>query len=211
MNLSLHGIKYLNFNRMMVYKQIISLLFTLLFFLILSGCSPTIKGDFSIPSLGEDPVLEVGGKAVESVSEMQISEVKDLRESPAVVRYRKKEAKYDRDITPAIRGALQERFRKRGFDFSDTAPLILNCEVQRWEVDIHSGFKFLAEGNAFLYLEVLDPANKRIYSGAYEGLASYESISMGTKDIEKVLQSSMRAAMDQIFEDKSLLNLIKSF
>ena len=62
-----------------------------------------------------------------------------------------------------------------------------------------------------MYVEVRDPTNKRIYSGEYSGTASKEHPNLDEKDVSETLGTAMQQAINQLFADQQLMDILQSF
>jgi hypothetical protein len=62
-----------------------------------------------------------------------------------------------------------------------------------------------------VYIEVLDPANKKIYSGVYRGYSSMEAASVNDQDVSRTLASSLEESVAQVTSDKQLISLLSSY
>jgi hypothetical protein len=135
----------------------------------------------------------------------------DARPSPAVARVEDRDVGASNDPVEEVVGGIKRALEKRGFTFSDTAPVILSGELRAWVSLVTEGLPSKSEATAELYVEVLDPANKRVYSGVYKGYAAKESPGLDEGDVQETLRISMTEAIQQIMADKQLVGLLASY
>lgn len=173
------------------------------------GCSPRLKATIGLPQI---PAIASAGKS-ESASHAMVfvSTVRDGRQQSALAELDGKPSEPASSISPAVQDALQRAFQQTGFLMSEDAPIVVSSEVQRWIAHVTAGVPSKAQAESVLYVEILDPANKRIYAGTYQGFADMESPSMGERDVQQVLGASMSEAIKQIVNDRQLITMLSSF
>ena len=176
------------------------------------GCGPSAPASLALPDL---QVKEVG-KKVEGIggapSYIFVDDFIDARTETDIAKVDGKGVSLKEDQTGvSVRSGLRQALERKGFVFSDTAPIVLSGEIRQWKADVTGGFKSKIRSEASLKLEVLDPGNKRIYAAVYKGYSYFEGTSLGAEDIRKALGVSMEEAILQILKDPQLIKLLSSF
>lgn len=187
--------------------------FVLLFAAVIiaaSGCGPSLKSTMPVPQV-KLAQAKVNKEAKAETTYLYIDEFVDKRDEKALARRDSKEVNPEGDIAPAAVDALKQALTEKGFTFSESAPVIISGEVREWVADVTGSLPTKVSAKAALYIEVLDPANKRIYSGVYRGFASMEEASVDEKDVSKTLASSLEESVAQIASDKQLVTLLSSY
>lgn len=176
---------------------------------IFSACSPTLRDTLEVPVVN----APAPGKNVEKVSNayLYIDEFSDARANKALASMDEKEIQPAGDVVPAVVKALKEALINRGFEISESAPVMVSGEVRQWFAEISGSMPTRVNVEAAIFIEVLDPANKRIYSGVYQGKSWKESSSMKEEDIRKTLGEGMEEAIKRVTADERLMGLISSF
>ena len=176
----------------------------------LISCGPTLKPTLDVPS------IKVSGAKIEKDSSaantyLFVDDFVDGRVNKVFVRNNKKEISAAGNLAPAVADALKQALGARGFSFSESAPVIISGEVRDWNADVTGSLPTKVDAHAAIFIEILDPANKRIYSGVYKGFASIESASIGEKDVKRTLANSMEEAVTQVVADKQLVSVLSSY
>lgn len=174
------------------------------------GCGPSLKNTMAVPH-----VKLTGGKVSRDDSTastyLYVDEFVDRRENKSIVRSEKKEVQPENDVASAAVDALKQSLTAKGFSFSESAPLIISGELREWIADVSGSLPTKVSAQASVYIEVLDPANKKIYSGVYRGYSSMEAGSVNEQDISKTLASSLEESVSQVTSDKQLISLLSSY
>ena len=174
-----------------------------------ASCGPSFKSTMGVPE------VRVGKKADASSFEestyVYIDEFIDARPEKALAKRDKKLVNPADDVAAAAVNALKQALASKGFAYSESAPVIISGELREWLADVTGSLPTKVSANAAIYIEVLDPANKKIYSGVYRGFSSMEAASVNEDDVKKTLSSSMEEAVLQVAADKQLVNLLGSF
>ena len=180
----------------------------------LAGCGSKLQKTIVVPDI---PAWDSSGRVADSVRggaphQLFIDKFSDARPSDVIVKRADETVVASGEVGTPIGTALDRAFRNRGFAISQTAPVVLSGEVRIWQSEIVKGFPTQKQSaNAELFLEVLDPANKRIYSGTYKGSASREDPSLSPEDIRATLGTAMSEALSQVTSDKQLIDLLLSY
>ena len=177
--------------------------------LSLTACSPSLRDTLDVPVVNTPPPA----KNVEKVTNayLYIDEFSDARPNKALAAMDGKEIQPAGDVVPSVVKALKEALVARGFEISESAPVMVSGEVRHWFAEISGSLPTRVNVEAAIFIEVLDPANKRIYSGVYQGKSWKEGSSMKEEDIRKTLGEGMEEAIKRVIADERLMGLISSF
>jgi hypothetical protein len=178
---------------------------------LISGCSPRLRSSIPVPQV--IPLASKNEKAIPAPasSQLSIDQFTDGRKQKAFITFNGKVSEPEGDVGAAVQSGLTMAFKKTGYEITDSAPIIIAGEIKKWEAVIETGFSDKVDGQATIKVEVFDPANKKIYTGTYEGFASIEHPSLDEEDIEKALGTAMGQAVHQVTVDNQLANVLKSF
>lgn len=179
--------------------------------MVFGGCGPSLRSSLEVPKIAPFAKRDSQLKRDRYDSYVFVDEFVDSRERKRIVTIEGRDVDPAGDVVEAVVDGLERALSMEGFKFSDTAPIILAGEVRQWETQITGGFTKRAESEAALYVEVLDPANKRVYSGVYRGFAAFESPGLDEEDIRETLRTSMTEAVEQVVEDEQLMRLLAAF
>lgn len=176
----------------------------------MSGCGASFPSTISVPSVEIAPTKSAGER-ISTSTFLYVDEFLDKRDSKVVTTVDGKSVSMDGDAVAPVVAALKSSLTKRGFAFSDAAPVILSGELRTWRAEVSGSLPTKIEAESAVFIEVLDPANKRIYSGVYRGFANTESGSPGDKELKKTLASALEEAVLQISRDGQLVSLLSSY
>ncbi len=174
----------------------------------LIGCGPSLRSSIGVPEIH---IKQVKAPPSDNMSYLFVDEFSDHREPKALVHRDKKDVMPAGDVVPAVTKALKQALEAKGFQLSESAPVIISGEVREWVADVTGSLPTKVSAKAAVFIEVLDPANKRVYSGVYKGFASVEEASVSEEDVQRGLASAMEEAVLQVASDKQLVNLLSSF
>lgn len=170
---------------------------------------------FTACSAHVGPTIEIydiplGGEGDEELSSIHaavaLEEIRDVRVPPI-----NDEDGTARMTAPAgrveglVQAALREAFRARGITVSESAPLRIWGEIRKWKARIATTTTSSIKSEAALYLEVIDAAGSRVYSGTYHGSRASEFPIATASDIRASLSSAMAQAISQVLEDEEFL------
>lgn len=176
---------------------------------VLAGCTSSISTSVSVPEVmvpeGVEPVEDLHG------AEIYLESVLDARKSKTVATLKGKNSQFIGDTTEALRSVLEESFAKKGFAFSDTAPVLITVELVKWAADIQEDYPAKVVAQAEVQIDVVGPANRKIYSGTYEGFANLEGGTLDDEKLNNLLKASMYEAIKQLIFDDGLINIISAF
>lgn len=189
----------------------IVLLFTIAICFLLIGCGPSAPKSLKLPEI---KIREVGKKVKgpdDEASYIFVDDFIDARIEQSIAEVDGTKVPPEGDTSVFVRAGLRQALERKGFVFSDTAPIVLSGELRKWKADVVGGFSSTIRSEASLYVEILDPANKRIYAGVYNGFSNIEGNSLGAEDIQEALRISMQEAVRQVIKDMQLIKLLSSF
>ena len=193
----------------MFSRRFTYLLQTSIFLMLATGCGASVKSTIALPDL-----KVANGAATESSSGstfLFIDELIDKRENMTIAKVDGREIQGSGSVTKVVADGLKAALTNKGFAFSDSAPVIISGEIRVWRADISGTLPTKVSSEAALFVEVLDPANKRIYSGVYRGFAQLEEGSINDEDVRKVLGNAMEEAVVQVSNDSQLVTLLSSY
>lgn len=176
-----------------------------------TGCGPSIKGSIPIPaiSINKDPNPSSRNSGN---TYLFVDEFIDARGSKTIALVDgKNEVQSTGEVVPPVVKGLKDALGNSGFSFSDSAPVVLSGELRKWNADVSGRMPTKIKSEAQLFVEVLDPANKKIYSGTYNGFSSVESGSVAEPEVQKALSSAMEEAIKQVTNDRQLIGLLQSY
>ncbi len=193
----------MRFSRFSVFTLIICSLMS-------SACGPSLRSTMQVPDI---PSVSKKPSQVGSVTNayLSIDDFQDMRPSAALAEVNGRESSAATSVDIPVRDALAKALEKNGFIISDSAPVVMVGQVKEWKADVHTGMPSSINSRAAVYLEVLDPANKKIYSGTYQGRAMSEQASIDETDVRRTLGSAMSEALSQVVADERLMSLLLSF
>ncbi len=193
-------------------------IFTTLFLgllIILSSCSSSLKPVMNVPSIPKPDLSTVNthgsGLAEGRFAELFVADFTDARESEIVASLKGIDSKFLGSASEKVHARVEDFLREKGFTLNDDAPLVLLGQVKKWSADITAGVPATVEAKAAISIEVRDPANRRIYAGTYEGVATLKEPGVGTEEISKALGVAMSESLREVLADKQLLDLLTSF
>jgi uncharacterized lipoprotein YajG len=114
-------------------------------------------------------------------------------------------------VPSTVREGLEDLFKKSGFSVTDSAPVVLQTSLQKWDVDVSGRMSSSIISNARLTIQVYDPANRLAYTGKYTGNAQIQQSSADDKIVKEALSASMNQILEQIANDKPLMKLLAAF
>lgn len=170
------------------------------------GCSPKLPARINAPSV-EFPVKA----GVTGEMSIFIDAFVDARPKKAIVEYNDQEIAHIQDLGPLVVDGIATALQGQGFSIADTAPVILSGQIRQWSAKVTGGMPSKVDSTAELYVELLDPANKRMYSGVYKGFAAVESPSLDEDEVQTALRASMKQTISQMVADQQLIRLLKTF
>lgn len=178
--------------------------------LCLVSCGPSLKKTMDFPNVNLN-LAKISSDNNLANTFLYIDKILDKRNNHVLVRYEGKETLSTGEVSAQLQELLKQALTKKGFSFSDTAPVIISGEIRKWYAEITGSLPSLIVAESEFFIEILDPANKRIYSGTYSGKAQAEEGSVNDDDIRKVLSASLEEAVVQFTSDKRLITLLSSY
>ena len=181
------------------------LLFILLF--LLSGCSSSVHSIVPVPKI--PPAVKKNAMGtIPGHPVVFVDQIKDARSVNYFVDNRGSYSSAAGDLTLAVSEGLKQALKDTGFELEESAPVIVTGEIRDWVATLGRGG---VSSRAKLYIEVYDPANKKIYSGTYEGFSDFDNPSINTEDVTQSLGTAMAETISQVLGDQKLLGLLSSF
>lgn len=175
------------------------------------ACGPSLKGTIQVPTLKIAKVLDPSTRTSANTY-LFVDEFVDARSDKTIALVDgKQQVQTSGEVLPGVVQALKDSLGNVGFTFSDSAPVVIAGQLRKWKADISDRMPTKISADAQLYVEVLDPANKKIYSGVYNGFSTMESNSIGEAEVGKTLSASMEEAVKQVTADRQLISLLQSY
>ncbi len=178
-------------------------------FVCSTACGPRINPQVSVPDVSLPPGLSADRRA--KGAEVYVDTVLDSRPTNVVTSYKSVNAQFATDIAPTVRRAIEGVFKQKGLSIREKAPVIVNVEVKQWSAQFSADSSSKVDSQAELYLEVIGPANRKIYSGTYKGFSSFEGSPFDNKQLEDLLRTAMNEAVRQLVYDQGLLDTVTAF
>ncbi len=179
--------------------------------MLLIGCAPEFRPTMAVPQVAPIVKYNPALKNRRYDASVFIHQFSDARTAEAIAEYEGREIKPQSAVVENIVSALRRGLESRGYRFSERAPVLIAGEIRKWMAHINGGFKSKVDAQAALYIEIFDPANKRIYSGIYSGYAMLEKTGLEEKDVQEVLATAMAEAMGRVLSDAQFNRLISSY
>lgn len=182
---------------------------SLLLLFTLTACGPSLPSQLSLPHL-----MPAGAPEAQAPSRQAyifVDQFIDVRASQEIAKVEGREVSAAESPADAVVAGLRRALEKDGFSLSDTAPVILTGEVRAWTALVTPGFSSESRASAQLFVEVIDPANRRVYSGVYEGFSSKSAPGLDEGDVRETLELSMTEAIKQVLADSQLIGLLSSY
>lgn len=180
----------------------------LLALLLCVSCSPKLGSKISLPAI---PSIGKQGDIATSGAEVYVLTVVDARGERTIATFEGRSIEPRDDVALSIKGAVSKALEEQGFSLSEFAPVSLTAEVRSWNAEVSGGMPSSVSSEAKVYVEIRDPANKKIYSGMYSGHSMIQEASLGEEEVQESLGTSMAEALRQIFVDKQLVEVLASF
>lgn len=175
-----------------------------------TGCAPGYKPTLQVPKIQVKLPQQSAPDSTQN-SFVYIDQFEDRRPTPELATLDGKPMLPDGPVIPEVVAALKAALEAKGFAISESAPVILSGELRVWHANVTGSFPTNVAAEAVVNVEILDPSNRRIYSGVYKGFSSAESSSIDHLDIQQTLASSLEEALRQIATDKQLQALLSSY
>ena len=176
---------------------------------IISACGPTLQQEIQLITIPE-PTLKAPPE-FSSQPSVSVGLFRDVRHGNFVVR------NYDTLVRPAnpvnfeVEDVIRRTLVNAGFQVDNSAPVVLRGEIREWVVDIKNKMPITLNSRAVLFVEVIGPNDKRIYSGVYRGNSYFEKAVVENRDVQDMLNRSMTGAVSQIMSDSKLIGILSSF
>ena len=155
--------------------------------------------------------VAIGGGAVTSNSYVSVDEFEDARDSQVIVDVNGRQSSTATSVGLPVQDAISKALEQSGFVISDSAPIVISGKVLKWDARVTTGFPATVSSDAKVFIQVLDPASKPIYTGTYEGSASRQEPGIQEAEVRKNLGTAMSEAIAQLVADQKLVRLLSSF
>lgn len=114
-------------------------------------------------------------------------------------------------VGASVEEGIKNAFRENGISILETAPLSLKAEIRKWRTKVDSRANTMMSSEATLYVELVDPSGKKMYSGSYNGTRSSQFPVVTRVDVQDSLALAMANAIGQVVNDPELLNVLSSY
>lgn len=175
----------------------------------ITACGPKLSPVVNVPEVSPPAGLNVDRRA--RGSEIYVDTVLDSRPTTIITSFKGVDAQFTGDLTSVIRRVVEGVFRQKGLSLHEKAPVVINLEVKQWSAQFAPENSAKVDAQAELYLEVIGPANRKIYSGTYKGFSSFEGSPFDNKQLEELLKTAMNEAVRQLVHDQGLMDTITAF
>jgi uncharacterized lipoprotein YajG len=174
------------------------------------GCGISLQPTMAVPFI---PTAKSEVSAIPKDIEYYIAveEFSDDRPSKALAVKGEQQSESVTDVGVAVQKAVESSFRNLGFMIDANSALLVRGKVKKWISEVKSGMPSEASSEAVVFVEVLDPTNKRVYHGTYQGTAGIRSPSLSRDQISESLGSAMSQALTQLVSDQGLVTLLRSY
>jgi hypothetical protein len=172
------------------------------------GCAASIsKEGLKVPSISMPNVERVESQR----GSVSMDVMKDSRADTVLVQLGASPVETVGDVTGSVSTAMRGVLEKAGFLVSDSAPIVIVPQIRKWKARVRSGLPATVDAQAEVFVEVLDPADKLLYSGVYQGSSTLSQPSIHEAEIESTLASAMSEALEQLVADLRLVRILSSF
>ena len=180
--------------------------------LFLASCGgPDYKPSLEVPEIV--PIIKNTAtvKPRHGDAVVYIHQFSDARTAEAIAEYDGREVKPAGDVIDRVVRALRGGLQKKGYRFAENAPVLIAGEIRKWMANISGGFKARVDAQAAVSIDLIDPANKRVFSGIYQGYANMEKSGMEDKDVQETLSVAMAEALGRMLSDPQFNRMLSSY
>lgn len=181
----------------------------LLSFSLLS-CGPSFTSPVLAPEISIDqmvlPKLSAAGEG-----RFYLKNFQDSRTDKNLLKINGEVFSTDSDLTLVVREGISRAFVKAGYAHSKEASVFIAGKLEQWDAEIVDAYPSTILCKAKIYLELLDPIDRRIYSGTYSGMSELQSPGLNNDDLRKALSLAMNKAVEQAVKDKGLTSIINAY
>ncbi len=181
---------------------------SIIFFLTITSCVAPLDKTIQLTTIPEPQITAPEFTIQPSIT---IGFFKDLRAGSYIVKNYDNYAQPANSVSEEVEDVLRRTFTNAGFNVNNSAPVILKGEIRTWNVDVKNTLPVVLESKAEIWIEVIGPDDKRIFSGRYSGKGRFEQPTAEVKDIQRALNTSMTATISGIFKERKLMELLSSF
>jgi hypothetical protein len=173
-----------------------------------TACSPGLGVRLAVPPVGE---LAAEGRADYKADSLKIrvGSFFDARKSDIIAVVNGREVKTDGNVGAAVQEALIRYARDVGMDVVQFRVASLSGEVTDWEVKVDPSFPASsATAKARVNVELRSADDSLLYRASYAGEATKKHIMLSENGVKEVLGHAMRAALEEVVNDRSLVQRI---
>ncbi len=175
----------------------------------LVSCGPNFVNPVIAP---EAPLEAVDVKPrAKSEGQFYLKSFEDSRSLKDLTSYDGKSYYTDSDLTLVGREGLSRILGKAGFSSSKESAIFIKGKLIEWTADVIDGYPSLISSKAKIYIELIDPTDRRIYSGSYSGAAELQAPGLSNDELRKSLSLAMEKALEQVAKDKGVVNVLTSY
>ena len=186
------------------------LLFSIFLAVVVSSCGPALQTEIALTTIPE-PLLKSLPPEFSSQPSVSIGFFKDVRQGNFVVRNYDSLIRPTNSVTFEVEDVIRRTLVNAGYLVDSSAPVVLRGEIREWVVDVKNKVPATLASKAVLFVEVIGPNDKRIYSGVYRGTGYFEKVVVENRDVQSMLNAAMTEAVSQIMADGKLLGILSSF
>lgn len=173
----------------------------------LTSCAANIPPSITLPVISAPTNLSDTGKG----AMVFLEEVRDERGVTNIGQTSEGLIAATGSVPSTVRDGLEDMFRKSGFMVTDSAPVVLQTSLQKWDVDVSGRLSSNVSSNAKVTIQVYDPANRLAYTGKYQGSAQIQQSAVDEVVVKEALSTSMGQVLQQIASDKGLIKLLSAY
>jgi uncharacterized lipoprotein YajG len=186
------------------------LLFSIFLAVVVSSCGPALQSEIALTTVPE-PLMRSLPPEYSSQPAISIGFFRDVRQGNFVVRHYESLIRPTNSVTFEVEDVIRRTLVNAGYLVDSSAPVVIRGEIREWLVDIRNKMPATLNSRAVLFVEVIGPNDKRIYSGVYRGTGYLEKVVVENKDVQFMLNAAMTEAVAQIMADSKLLGILSSF
>lgn len=185
------------------------LLFVLCLLHVIGGCVANVGQTIETPEI---PAAATRTEARARLgSYVSIQGVQDLRTYSSQTPSSENFTEPQGGTTTAVETGLKNALRDAGISVLESAPITLRAEIKKWRAQVTSKASSNLASEATIYVELLDPSGRKLYTGSYNGTRSSQFPVITRIDIKDSLGLAMSNALSQLVADEQLLNIVSSY
>ncbi|MCB0333375.1 MAG: hypothetical protein KDD55_07735 [Bdellovibrionales bacterium] len=172
-------------------------LLSLLLLVFLQACAPGLDRTLHVTQIptSDHPSQFIQGR-------LTVGHFTDSRNNLFVGTFDGKNLMAEGDVPASVALAFERELKSRHAQLVAFDAPILEGEVRKWIVEIHTGFPVSRiKAEAKVRIRLLQHGQVPLFRGEYEGNVTYEHPLVSQSDIEKILTESMSFAIQEALED----------